>query len=122
MPAVDGRFAQVSGLCFTYEITAAANSRVTSAVRQAADGSCTGPAVDLTSGSTYEIAMNDFMVAGGDGYPNFFSRAVTRNIMVNDVSDWITANSPLSPAAQGRIVCTDANGLLTAPNCPVVLP
>jgi 2',3'-cyclic-nucleotide 2'-phosphodiesterase (5'-nucleotidase family) len=121
MPAVDGRFAQVSGLCFTYEITNAAGSRVTSAVSQAADGSCTGPAVDLTAGSTYEIAMNDFMVAGGDGYPNFFSRSVTRDIMVNVVSDWITANSPLSPAAQGRIVCTDANGT-TAPNCPVVLP
>jgi 2',3'-cyclic-nucleotide 2'-phosphodiesterase (5'-nucleotidase family) len=121
MPAVDGRFAQVSGLCFTYEITAAAGNRVTSAVWQAADGSCTGPAVDLTAGSTYEIAMNDFMVAGGDGYPNFFSRAVTRDIMVNVLSDWITANSPLSPAAQGRIVCTDANGT-TAPNCPVALP
>jgi 2',3'-cyclic-nucleotide 2'-phosphodiesterase (5'-nucleotidase family) len=121
MPAVDGRFAQVSGLCLTYEITAVAGSRVTGGVWQAADGSCTGPVVDLTAGTTYEIAMNDFMVSGGDGYPNFFSRAVTRDIMVNVLSDWITANSPLSPAAQGRIVCTDANGA-TAPNCPVVLP
>ena len=36
MPAVDGRFPQVSGLCFTYDIAAAAGSRVTGAVRQAA--------------------------------------------------------------------------------------
>jgi 2',3'-cyclic-nucleotide 2'-phosphodiesterase (5'-nucleotidase family) len=121
MPAVDGRFAQVSGLCFTYDITAAVGSRVVSAVHQAVDGSCTGGAVDLTAGTSYEVAMNDFMVAGGDGYPNFFSRAVTRNVMVNDLADWITANSPLSPDIQGRIVCTDANGLLTAPNCPVTL-
>ena len=32
MPAVDGRFPQVSGLCFTYDIAAAAGSRVTGAV------------------------------------------------------------------------------------------
>ena len=41
-----------------------------SAVRQAADGSCTGAAVDLTAASTYTIAENDFMATGGDGYPN----------------------------------------------------
>ncbi|MGH2652655.1 MAG: bifunctional metallophosphatase/5'-nucleotidase, partial [Actinomycetota bacterium] len=42
MPAANGRFPQVSGLCFTYNIEAAAGSRVTGAVGQAADGSCTG--------------------------------------------------------------------------------
>ena len=64
-------FAQVSGLCFTYDITAVVGNRVTGAVRQAADGSCTGAPVDLTAASTYSIAENDFMVAGGDGYPVF---------------------------------------------------
>ncbi len=71
MPAANGRFPQVSGLCFTYNIAAPAGSRVTGAVRQAADGTCTGAAVDLTAGSTYTIAENDFMASGGDGYPNF---------------------------------------------------
>ena len=52
MPGANGRFAQVSGLCFTYDISAPAGSRVTSVVRQAADGSCTGPPVDLTAGSS----------------------------------------------------------------------
>ncbi len=42
MPAANGRFPQVSGLCFTYDISAPVGSRVTSAVRQAADGTCTG--------------------------------------------------------------------------------
>jgi 2',3'-cyclic-nucleotide 2'-phosphodiesterase (5'-nucleotidase family)/predicted AlkP superfamily phosphohydrolase/phosphomutase len=115
MPAIDGRFPQVSGLCFTYDITAPAGSRVTSAVRQAADSSCTGAAVDLTAGSTYTIAENDFMVAGGDGYPDFFARATTRNIMDQVVADYITANSPISPAIEGRVVCTGAS-------CPVVTP
>lgn len=118
MPAVDGRFPQVSGLCFTYNISAPAGSRVTGAVRQAADGSCTGAAVDLTAGSTYKIAENDFMVNGGDGYPVFISRATTQEIMDQVTADYITANSPLSPAIQGRVQCT-TSGVIA---CPVVVP
>ncbi|MGH3092937.1 MAG: 5'-nucleotidase C-terminal domain-containing protein [Gaiellaceae bacterium] len=119
MPGASGRFAQVSGLCFTYDIALAPGSRVSGAVRQAADGSCTGAPVDLTAGSTYAIAENDFMVAGGDGYPNFSSRASTRDIMDQVTADYVTANSPLSPAIQGRVICADGNGPL-APNCPVI--
>ncbi len=72
-----------------------------SVVRQAADGSCTGAAVDLTAASMYHIAINDFMAAGGDGYPNVASRAHSREIMDQTVADWITANSPLSPDDPG---------------------
>jgi len=121
MPASNGKFAQVSGLCVTYDIAAAAGSRVTGAVRQAANGSCTGAAVDLTAGSSYTVATNDFMAQGGDGYPNVYGRVLTQNLMDQDVADWIAANSPISPAIQGRIACTDTNGA-TAPNCPTVLP
>jgi 2',3'-cyclic-nucleotide 2'-phosphodiesterase (5'-nucleotidase family) len=122
MPAANGRFAQVSGLCFTYEITAAAGSRVTGVVRQAANGSCTGAPVDLTAASTYKIAENDFMATGGDGYPNVYSRGTTQAIMDQVLADYITANTPVSPTIQGRIVCTDANGAGTAPDCPVAVP
>jgi 2',3'-cyclic-nucleotide 2'-phosphodiesterase (5'-nucleotidase family) len=122
MPAANGKFPQVSGLCLTYEITAAAGSRVTSVVRQAADGTCTGGAVDLTTAASYKIAENDFMATGGDGYPNFYARGTTQAIMDQVVADHITANTPLAPALQGRIVCTDANGVGTAPDCPVKLP
>ncbi len=118
MPAADGRFPQVSGLCFTYDISAPAGSRVTGAVRQAADGTCTGAPVDLTAASMYHIAENDFMVAGGDGYPNFASRAHTREIMDQTTANYITANTPISPAIQGRIVCTTSG----ATACPVVTP
>lgn len=121
MPSADGRFPQVSGLCFTYDIAAASGSRVTSAVRQAVDGSCTGAAIDLTAGATYNIAMNDFLVAGGDGYPNFAARSTTRDVLPKVVADFLGAYSPISPAIQGRIVCTDSNGV-TAPNCPVFVP
>jgi 2',3'-cyclic-nucleotide 2'-phosphodiesterase (5'-nucleotidase family)/predicted AlkP superfamily phosphohydrolase/phosphomutase len=113
MPAANGRFPQVSGLCFTYDITRAVGDRVTGAVRQAADGSCTGPPVDLTAASMYHIAENDFMAAGGDGYPNFSGRAHSREIMDQTVADYVTASTPISPAIQGRITCVGAA-------CPVI--
>lgn len=115
MPGANGRFAQVSGLCFTYDIGAPAGSRVTGAVRQGADGSCTGPVVDLTAASTYTLAINDFMASGGDGYPVVTDRIVTRNFMDQDVAAYITANTPISPAIQGRIGCIGAT-------CPLLLP
>ncbi len=121
MPAANGRFPQVSGLCFTYDIEAAAGSRVTGAVRQAADGSCTGAAIDLSAGSTYMIAENDFMSAGGDFYPNFFARATTQNIMDQVLADYVTANSPINPSIQGRIKCTDPNPGV-GNNCPAGSP
>ena len=118
MPSAQGRFPQVSGLCFRYDISAPAGSRVipASVVRQAADGSCTGAVVDLTAASMYHIAINDFMAVGGDGYPNVGARAHSREIMDQTVADYITANTPLSPAIQGRIVCTTTG----ATPCPVV--
>jgi 2',3'-cyclic-nucleotide 2'-phosphodiesterase (5'-nucleotidase family) len=118
MPTVAGRFPQVSGLCFTYDITAPVGSRITSAVRQAADGSCTGAAVDLTSASTYTLAENDFMASGGESSPNFTSRMVSRDIMVNVLSDWVIENTPLSPDPQGRISCVRIFNPLSTSVCP----
>jgi 2',3'-cyclic-nucleotide 2'-phosphodiesterase (5'-nucleotidase family) len=124
MPAVDGRFPQVSGLCFTYDIAAPANSRVTGAVFANPDGTCSATPVDLTAASTYKIAENDFMSSGGDGYPVFSPRVTTQDIMDQVTADYITANSPLAPfvlaAPNGRINCTDGNGAGTAPDCPVL--
>jgi 2',3'-cyclic-nucleotide 2'-phosphodiesterase (5'-nucleotidase family) len=125
MPAVDGRFPQVSGLCFTYDIAAPAGSRVTSAVATDATGNCTATPVILTAAATYKIAENDFMANGGDGYPVFSSRATTQDIMDQVVADYITASSPISPFVKafpdGRINCADSNGAL-APNCPALTP
>jgi 2',3'-cyclic-nucleotide 2'-phosphodiesterase (5'-nucleotidase family) len=119
MPGANGRFAQVSGLCFTYDIEAAVGSRVTSIVRQAADGTCTGPAVD--AGTNYTVTSNDFSLSGGDGYPNVISKSTTRNIMSQDLEAYVAAHSPINPTLQGRIVCTDPTPG-TAPNCPTITP
>jgi 2',3'-cyclic-nucleotide 2'-phosphodiesterase (5'-nucleotidase family) len=115
MPGISGRFAQVSGLCFSYDIGAAVGSRVTGAVRQAADGSCTGAVVDLTVASNYTLAENDFMASGGDGYPNFSARAVSRDFMDKVVADSIAASTPITPTIQGRIGCSGST-------CPVLVP
>ena len=127
MPAANGRFAQVSGLCFTYDIALPAGSRVTSAVRADAAGNCTATPVDLTASSSYRIAENDFMASGGDFYPNFASRMTTQDIMDQVLADHVSdpLNQPLAPSVKafpnGRINCADSNGA-TAPNCPTLTP
>ena len=73
-----GRFAQVSGLCFTYNVASAAGSRVTGAVLANADGTCSATPVSLTAGDTYKIAINDFMASGGDSYPGQLDGPITR--------------------------------------------
>ncbi|MFL6066144.1 MAG: 5'-nucleotidase C-terminal domain-containing protein [Gaiellaceae bacterium] len=122
MPAVDGRFPQVSGLCFTYDISAPAGSRVTGAVRADATGHCTATPIDLTAASSYKIAENDFTASGGDGYPNFASRMTTQDIMEQVLADYTTAHSPLSPfvlaAPNGRVNCTSSG----ATACPALVP
>jgi 2',3'-cyclic-nucleotide 2'-phosphodiesterase (5'-nucleotidase family) len=125
MPGANGRFPQVSGLCFTYDISLPAGSRVTSVVRANADGTCTATPVDLSPTAMYHVAINDFMAAGGDGYPNVASRAHSQDLMDQVVADYITANTPLNPVVRafpnGRINCADSNGA-TEPNCPTLVP
>jgi 2',3'-cyclic-nucleotide 2'-phosphodiesterase (5'-nucleotidase family) len=106
MPEVAGAFPQVSGICFTYDITAAPGSRVTSVVRQNEDGSCSTEAFDLTENAMYLLATNDFVAAGGDGYPRITERATTRDVMDQVVADYIASAGTISPEIQGRITCT----------------
>src|SRR5215212_9824714 len=132
----NGRFGQVSGLCFTFNVEAPAisftaaptaipgtGSRVLSAVRQAADGSCTGAPIDFSSSATYTLTTNDFTASGGDGYQNFRSRITTQDILDQDLADYIVAQpgGVVSPAIQGRIHCTDSDTSV-APACPVGSP
>ena len=118
LPDAHGRFSQVSGLCFTYDIAASPGQRVTGAVRQGADGSCTGAPVDLTAASTYSVALNNFMASGGDGYPVLLGRAAIGDPMDQVVGAHIAAHTPISPAIQGRIVCTTSGTIA----CPAAMP
>jgi 2',3'-cyclic-nucleotide 2'-phosphodiesterase (5'-nucleotidase family) len=118
----DGRFPQISGLCFTYDISAPGGSRVVSAVRQASDGSCTGAPIDLTAASSYTLTTNDFMAYGGDGFPNISSKMTTQAILDQVLADYITANTPVNPALQGRISCVKVIDPASTNNCPVPVP
>jgi len=113
MPAPGGGFPQVSGFCFTYDVAAEPGSRVTGAVRQADDGSCTGEAIDLSASATYSLATNDFTAAGGDGYPDLSDKATTRDPLDQVVADYIEGSgvtaipgAPVDPTIEGRIECT----------------
>ena len=118
LPDSHGRFAHVSGLCFTYDISASPGQRVVGAVRQAADGSCTGAPVDLEASSTYSIALNNFMASGGDDYPVLGARATLRAPMDEVLASHIAAHTPITPAIQGRVVCT-SSGVVA---CPAATP
>ncbi len=76
--------------------------------------------MDLTSGTSYTLATNEFVAAGGDSYP-VLTGFVSFDLLDQDVADWLTAEGTISPTIQGRITCADSNGA-TAPNCPVTLP
>jgi 2',3'-cyclic-nucleotide 2'-phosphodiesterase (5'-nucleotidase family) len=116
MPGANGRFPQVSGLCFTYDISAAVGSRVTLVSRQTATGGCDGGPVDLSAAVSYTVATNDFVAAGGDGYPNILARSTTRELMDQVLADFVTAAGTITPSIQGRIVCTSSG----ATACPTI--
>jgi 2',3'-cyclic-nucleotide 2'-phosphodiesterase (5'-nucleotidase family) len=95
-----GRFPQVSGLLLNYScsgITPVINTLTR------ADGTAILP-TDLI-----RIVTNDFMFTGGDGYTAFSGG--TNVLQPGDdlqalVVQYITANSPVSPMVEGRIVRT----------------
>ncbi|MGB3306234.1 MAG: 5'-nucleotidase C-terminal domain-containing protein, partial [Thermomicrobiales bacterium] len=112
MPAAAGGFAQVSGFCFTYDIDRESGNRVTGAVRQEDDGACSGEVVDFSASATYMLVTNDYLVAGGDRYPDLSAKATTREVLDEIVAAYVGGNSPfavpgapLEPSIQGRITC-----------------
>jgi 2',3'-cyclic-nucleotide 2'-phosphodiesterase (5'-nucleotidase family) len=127
LPAANGRFPQVSGLCFTYDIAQPVGSRVTLVLKADATGACPAgsPSVGVASTDSYNVAINDFMAFGGDGYPNTVAQLNTPAVITMDqrLRDYIDAqpDKTLSPAVQARIRCTDSNGAV-APNCTAGSP
>jgi len=104
-------------------IWARVGSRVLSAVRQAADGTCTGAAVDLTAATTVHDRPERLHRERRGGYPNFSSRMGTQKFMEQMTAEYVASNSPIPPAIQGRIVCTTSGAtacpLMTAPSARV---
>lgn len=97
IPAANGKFLQISGFKFTYDAALPAGSRVVSVA-------LTDGTPILRDGTVYTAATNDFTNAGGDGYTMLVDgQGVTRDLMANDVLDYIVAQGTISPTLEGRI-------------------
>ncbi len=105
-----GRFIQVGGLRIDYEIADPdadpfPRGEIVNVEYWNHPDHDDGTSVDLSANATYTIATNDFMAAGGDGYPvitdDIYSQAQSLEI---DVENYLKANSPVSPEVEGRIV------------------
>jgi len=98
-----GRFPQVSGLKFTFDMSKAANSGRVTAVTLT-----NGTPIPNNTSVSYTLATNDFMVAGGDGYTMFggLAKAKTRDVLETLVRNAIirdSANGPVQMNTDGRI-------------------
>ena len=66
-----------------------------------------GPATPIGASDTVRFVTNDFMYTGGDGY-TVFSQGTNvlqpGDALLDVMIDYITANSPVSPVVEGRIV------------------
>jgi len=98
-----GRFPQVSGLRYSYDMSVApGDGRVQSVeVREGGDWAPIDP------DKTYTVATNNFMRGGGDGYALFASNAEDAYDygpgLEQVVADYLAANSPYTPYTDGRI-------------------
>lgn len=97
LPSSNGRFAQISGFKFTYDLSRAPGSRVVSVTLD--DGTPI-----LADATTYTLATNDFTNAGGDGYTMLVDgQGTTRDVMANVLLDYIRERGTISPSIEGRI-------------------
>ncbi len=67
--------------------------------------------VGLDAGDHYTLTINDFMMTGGDGYPNVRTTAATQDILDQDLADYIATlpGNQLTPVIQHRVSCFDPN-------------
>ena len=98
-----GRFAQVSGLRYTIEMSVAPGEGRVKNVEVEENGAW----APIDPAAEYGVVSNDFMRRGGDGYAVFAEEATDAydsgpNLELV-VSDFIAANSPYVPALHDRI-------------------
>ncbi|MCY4467567.1 MAG: 5'-nucleotidase C-terminal domain-containing protein [Thiotrichales bacterium] len=99
----DGRFPQVAGLSFAFDVRRPSGSRIT---RVEVGGA------PLEPGRVYRVATNDFMYTGGDGYTAFKSAevlidATSGDTMANHLIDYVRTAGSVAPVIEGRIIRED---------------
>jgi len=114
-----GGFLQVSGLFYTIDMNGTSymatyngsvlvtmenpGSRVTGITVEEPDGSW----VPLSDEQVYTVLVNSWLAGGGDGYWIFSgqeNQVYTTVYDIDPVAEYIRAESPVSPAVEGRIV------------------
>jgi 2',3'-cyclic-nucleotide 2'-phosphodiesterase (5'-nucleotidase family) len=103
-PGGTGRFPQVSGLTVQFHCNGIVP--VVDNMSKAPDG-VGGPLTPIGPADTVRIVTNDFMFGGGDGYTVFAEGtdvAQPGDDLLQVTIDYITANSPVDPSVEGRIV------------------
>ncbi|MEL7639086.1 MAG: bifunctional metallophosphatase/5'-nucleotidase [Solidesulfovibrio sp.] len=101
-----GRFPQVAGIRFAYDLARPVGKRVTGV--EVADAA--GRFALLDPNADYRLALTDFMFRGGDGYVTFGRKARDVDGDGDPVSElaaaWVRAHSPVDIKLDGRITAS----------------
>ena len=94
-----GRFPQVSGMAYVFDPAAEAGKRITE---------ITVGGAPLDPARTYRVAVNDYILGGGDGYDALtagvlITNAGGGNLLANDVMAHVEKAGTVKPAVEGRI-------------------
>ncbi|HOZ31864.1 MAG TPA: bifunctional UDP-sugar hydrolase/5'-nucleotidase [Tabrizicola sp.] len=94
-----GRFAQVSGVTFAFDAAAEPGSRVSEVMVGGAP---------LEADKLYKVAVNDYIVGGGDGYTalgggRILTDGPTGQLVANDVMAYVEKLGSVNLAVEGRI-------------------
>ena len=94
-----GRFAQVSGLSFVYDASAEPGKRVSEVMVAGKP---------LEAATLYKVAVNDFILGGGDGYDALGGGRMINDsgagvLVANAVMDYVEKAGTVAPAVEGRI-------------------
>ena len=103
-----GRFAQVSGMRYSWDGSKPAGERIVSAEVRGADGEYSPVDPD----AVYQLVTNDFNRRGGDDYAVFNDSAINPydfgSPLDQALADYIAAHSPLDVQLEGRITRVDS--------------
>ncbi len=112
-----GRFPQVSGMKVHVDPKLPVGERV---------GEVTVLGKPLELERTYVVSINDYMLAGGDGYDMFAKAKVLLNaesspLLISVLEERVTEKIAIAPQVEGRIQFAGAEVPLTAKKVPIIL-
>lgn len=97
-----GRFPQVAGLKYSFDVSQPVGSRVSEVMVKAGDGWA-----PIEPGTVYGIVTNNYVRNGGDGYKMFATEAQNAYDFGPDLADvtaeYLAENTPYTPYLDGRI-------------------